>query len=366
MLKDVGSEGIPAKDRRALLNEIVRHFLETVTEAVVSQPTGTNGPCLKLPHLGEHDADPNLTVKRWESRSLEAEVQAVQEALQEFGEQVEARLHIEDEADEQMTQHAYIMCRIDSGFHCFGLFVEKDPASTDGKIKLVVFDPSHMHRVSTIKALSRLPTFPVLYDAYVMCPLHHYEPLCVDRSSHYWGITAGRDMVSCKRVSTQIILHRNNECGILTYFAMTYFLSLVSNYPASILRCLGIQAADYIQVNDSAWDDRHEWPQFQSECIPQEVMNSISEGGERFVRRDKFPFKALAFPEEFNIFSAFSPVGQLCLEGMEDITANEQLWIQALMDAQLMPKVGDTMFYRNSYLKLLLPCSIESSTHSCL
>eukprot|EP00930_Biecheleria_cincta_P072412 TRINITY_DN59819_c0_g1_i1.p1 TRINITY_DN59819_c0_g1~~TRINITY_DN59819_c0_g1_i1.p1 ORF type:complete len:367 (+),score=48.73 TRINITY_DN59819_c0_g1_i1:59-1159(+) len=366
MLNGVGSEAIPAENRRALLNEVVGRFQERVTEVVQSQSRDTSGPCLKLPHLGEHDADPDLTVKRWENRSLEAEVQAVQEVLQEFGEKVEARLHVKDEDDKQIVRHAYIMCRIDSGFHCFGLFVENDPASIDGKIKLVFFDPSHMHRVSTLKALSCLPAFPCLYDVYVMCPLHHHEPLCLESSSHYWGITAGREMVPCKRVSTQIILHRNNECGILTYFAMTYFLSLVSNYPASILRCLGVQAVEYTQVNDSVWDDRCEWPQFQNECIPQEVINSISEGGERFVRRDKFPFKALAFPEEFNIFSTFSPVGQLFLQGVEDIAVNEQLWSQSLLDAQLMPKVGDTMFYRNSYLKLMLPYAVESSMHSCL
>merc|ERR1712039_368434 len=140
---------------------------------------------------------------------------------------------------------------------------------------------------------------------------------------------------------------------------MTYFLSLVSNYMASILHCLGVQAVDYTQVTDSAWDDRCEWPEFHSECIPQDVMHLVSDEGERFVRRDKFPFKALAFPEEFNLFSAFSPVGRLCLEGAHGIAVIGQPWIQALLDAQLMPKVGDTMFCRNSYLKLLLPRSVE-------
>jgi len=55
------------------------------------------------------------------------------------------------------------------------------------------------------------------------------------------------------------------------------------------------------------------------------------------------------------VFSEFSPLGQIRPKATDDIVSNEQLWIETLQDARLMPQVGDTMFCRNSYLRLMLP-----------
>jgi len=347
---------IQIEQRYELLREIVSCGLLMIRDDMHLRAVDKTGQGLKLPHLDEHDRRPNFTVKQWNNRSLDAEVQAVQEVLREFEQKVEMAMENNEEGVAQLIYHAYIMCRIDTGFHCFGIYFEKDLAVKGAGIKLLIFDPSNMDRVDTINLLSLLEV-PQVYDAFLMCPFHHFDPLPSETGSHYWGITAGREMVPCKKVATQLVLHRKSECGMLTYFAMVYFLSLVSNghRTTSIFDCLGIQAMELVRVRHSVWDDRQEWRQFQSECIPQVALDLVSRGGERFVRRNLFFFKGLPFPKEFEVFSEFSPLGQILPQGTDGIVSNEQLWIETLQDARLMPQVGDTMFFRNSYLRLMLP-----------
>eukprot|EP00928_Gymnodinium_smaydae_P086432 TRINITY_DN7054_c0_g1_i2.p1 TRINITY_DN7054_c0_g1~~TRINITY_DN7054_c0_g1_i2.p1 ORF type:complete len:424 (-),score=48.44 TRINITY_DN7054_c0_g1_i2:251-1522(-) len=349
-------------ERRVIMQRIVDD-LETAVKASRSQSdllARDTSPSL-LPLLSDTSPDRDFRVKEWSLRTRKAEVDAIREVLEEFQRDVQhACREGRQSSSGKVMRRGYIMCRVDSGSHCFGLFMERHLELPEGKTQLLVFDPSHMERFGSIASLfAGSPDLNAFYEAFVMCPLSHFRPDSTAVTSHYWGITAGKDMIQGTKVINQVTLHKGNECGVLTYFVIGYFLTLGYQNSLPVLNW-GVGAVPFTYVDNSMWDDRHEWPAFGCETIPAHCLDVVSDGGSRFVRRKLADVQALAFLEEFDVFAEYSPLGMIHFDGVRDIQYRKRTWIQALEDAHLLPEVGDGDFREHCYLKLILPLAASN------
>eukprot|EP00928_Gymnodinium_smaydae_P086431 TRINITY_DN7054_c0_g1_i1.p1 TRINITY_DN7054_c0_g1~~TRINITY_DN7054_c0_g1_i1.p1 ORF type:complete len:402 (-),score=44.37 TRINITY_DN7054_c0_g1_i1:267-1472(-) len=344
-------------ERRAIMQRIVDDF-ETAVKASKSPSNllAPDTPPSLLPLLSDTSPDRDFRVKEWNPRTKEAEVEAVREVLEEFQrDALQARGEGKQSSSGEVMRRGYIMCRVDSGFHCFGLFMECQFELCEAKTQLLVFDPSNMDRFGTVTSLlADSRDLNAFYEPFFMCPLSHFRPDSTAIKSHYWGITAGKEMIQGTNVINQIKLHKGSECGVLTYFVIGYFLTLGYKHRGPLLNW-EVDADQFIYVDKSIWDDRTDWPTFGCEAIPADCMHVVSDGGSRFVRRKLADVQALAFLEEFDVFAEYSPLGMIHFDGVRDIQYRKRTWIQALDDAHLLPQVGDDDFREHCYLKLILP-----------
>ena len=161
-------------------------------------------------------------------------------------------------------QHAYLMARVDTGFHVWGIFVEKQPCSRQ---RIIFFDSAHTH--DALDAFDGAQLSGAI-DAVFMVPLKHTNGPC--------------------NVLHQLVLQGrppHNVCGVMAYFALRYFL------------LVGF---------DGSVTDVGAFMYTRGETVPRAVFDANLE---QYASCRAAAFTAAAYPAAFSCFSEYGPLGAL-------------------------------------------------------
>ena len=362
-------------ERHAADEHLCQHIAESTIAKTFDVIHLSQQQEMKLPGLG---AESGITVKEFDDRSVAGGARALDEVLTSF-EQMLSTAQQTCSNGSQVVKHAWIMARVDTGFHCFGVYAESRirPHSARSKTRLLFFDPSwssnallngvldFVHHMRQHRDVYRDPLNAEVYESCFMLPMFHFEPA---DDGAYFGVSprpdGGMGMIRGRRSQHQLSLHSGNTCGMFVYFAMRYFVTLAEK-GLRVFDELSDSCKPFVWVKDSMWDSSQPKPFsqegvgkdgniLQSEAMP---INVFKQHSARLACREHMMFTAAAFPKPFDFFAEKGPLGAIdtSVQGLprKMMTSSAKGWVKALESARMLPEQC-SHFRQQCYLKLLL------------